>query len=87
MSCREFSEWKIRNDIQPFGERRQHLQIALLASCLLNAIRASAGNSQRSKPTDFIIDPLIPPEVQSEASMKMLCKALADSAKKGKRGK
>lgn len=54
MSSAEFAEWVAWNRLEPLGERRADLRMAVLASVIANARRAE--NTPPIKPADFWFD-------------------------------
>lgn len=55
MSSREFSEWMIYYELEPFGEERADLRQAMTTSAVHNNLQAKAKNPKYTKPTDFML--------------------------------
>jgi len=74
MSSYEFSEWIAYAQIEPFGEYRDDLRSALIASVMANAWRGSKSKPYKIK--DFLLN-FEPPKQQSWQEMKSIIKQIA----------
>lgn len=54
MSSRQLSEWVAYNQLEPFGEERDDLRAAIIASVIANALGGRKG--KKFKPKDFMPD-------------------------------
>lgn len=54
MPYRDFLEWRIYEQIEPFGDRRRDLQTGILAATLYNMWRGKNDKAKSAK--DFMID-------------------------------
>ncbi|MCL5995491.1 MAG: DUF4035 domain-containing protein [Chloroflexi bacterium] len=54
MSSREFSEWMAYYNLEPFGEERADLRMAMLASLIANVNRDPRKHSKPFEPKDFM---------------------------------
>lgn len=54
MSSREFSEWMIYYEIEPFGEERADWRQAMTTSAVHNNFQAKAKTPKWTKPEDFM---------------------------------
>lgn len=64
INAREFAQWKAFYRIEPFGERRQDLRIALMTYHLVCA-QATSECAEKLKVSDFMLD-FAPKEPVSE---------------------
>lgn len=53
VSSREFSEWIALADIEPWGERRNDWQVALLASTIVNIFRGQ--DDTAAEPSEYLV--------------------------------
>ena len=55
MDSRELTEWQIYEKLEPFGEWRSDLRMAVIASILANSNRDTKQKPQPYKPQDFML--------------------------------
>lgn len=54
MSSREFSEWMLYYDLEPFGEERADLRQAMTTSAVHNSVIAQSKHPKWTKPENFM---------------------------------
>jgi len=54
MTSREFAEWMAFYEIEPFGDERGDLRMAILAALIANAHRDPKRRKRAYKPADFM---------------------------------
>lgn len=79
ISSRAFAEWMAYSRLEPWGEDRDDLRMAIVASTIANTNRGK--NQKPYKPADFM--PSFEPETEEQAQARLLAKAR--SALGGKR--
>lgn len=72
MSSKELTEWMAFASIEPIGESRQDLRIAMLCTLVYNAIK---GKGKAAKIDDFVLK-FDPPKKQSMEEMQAILKGM-----------
>lgn len=72
MSSAQFAEWMAYSALEPWGEERDDLRMAITASTIANGNRGK--NQKPFKPQDFM--PNFEPETEEQARDRLIAKAL-----------
>jgi hypothetical protein len=72
ISSVQFAEWMAYSRLEPWGEERDDLRMAIIASTIANVNRGK--NTQAFKPQDFM--PSFEPETEEQAAERLIAKAM-----------
>lgn len=73
ISSVQFAEWMAYSRLEPWGEERDDLRMAIIASTIANVNRGK--NSKAFSPQDFM--PQFEPETEEQAAERLIAKARA----------
>ena len=72
ISSVQFAEWMAYSRLEPWGEERDDLRMAIIASTIANVNRGK--NTKAFKPQDFM--PSFEPETEEQATERLIAKAM-----------